>query len=131
MSQPRAITHVVEWYAHQCGGCGLWWAVDREWDRARRRDGRDIHCPNGCVRVYRETEADRQRSRAERAEANLAFQRERAETLRRSLIAKSGHLTRLRNKMARGECPCCGSQFKNVRRHMIRKHPEFIQEKQL
>lgn len=131
MNEPQAVTHVVRWYVQRCGGCGLWWAVDTEWDDERRRDGVVFNCPNGCRRVYRETEADRQRRRAESAERSLRFQRERAEAHARSLAATKGHLTRLRNKMARGQCPCCDSNFRNVRRHMVRKHPEFLEEKGL
>jgi hypothetical protein len=39
--------------------------------------------------------------------------------------AFKGQVTKLRNKLARGECPCCSMVFGNVREHIKFKHPEF------
>lgn len=51
--------------------------------------------------------------------------RRRTESEYRSKLAIKGHLTRTKNRIANGVCPCCKRHFNNVERHMRSQHPEF------
>lgn len=36
-----------------------------------------------------------------------------------------GVVTRTRNRIANGVCPCCDRSFTNLQRHMASKHPDY------
>lgn len=105
-----------------CGGCGLNYAVDARWLNERRNDGLGFRCPNGCERVYRETEADRLKKRLEQSQR---WEREAAEQLQAERTAHSatkGKVTKLRNRAEKGVCSTCGRTFANYARHQADVH---------
>lgn len=116
-------------------GCGVVFALSDNYIAARRRDHATWHCPNGHTRYY-PAESDIERAERLRkvalVDANTGWSAYQAsqDQLRaseRSKAALKGHLTRVRNKIAKGYCPVpdCGQHFANVREHMLHKHPEF------
>lgn len=116
----------------ECNGCHIMYGVPAGFLEDRRRTGDVFYCPNGCQRVYRETEADRlkaelakQAQRLEQAETIAGEYRERARSAERRLTANRGVITRLKNRAANGVCPCCNRSFEDLRRHMTTKHPDF------
>ena len=52
-------------------------------------------------------------------------QRDRAQN---SLRTTKGHLTRQKKRVAHGVCPCCNRTFKQLKSHMKRMHPEYVEE---
>ena len=60
---------------------------------------------------------------------NYTRQRQFKLTAQRSIRARKGVATRLRNRIARGQCPCCSESFKNLKLHMKSKHPKWDIEK--
>ena len=83
-----------------CGKCGIEFYVPSFWQREKKDTGDGWFCPNGHSRVYRESEADKQRRRAEWAEHNLAYHRSRAEAAERSVAAHKGQITKLKKRAA-------------------------------
>jgi hypothetical protein len=115
-----------------CGECGIRFGLPARFIEARRADGRNFHCPNGHLRCYRETEADRLKKTIAWRDRELKFANERIEGLQRrekaldySRRAIKGQLTKVRAHVGNGVCPCCHRSFENLRRHMSTKHPEF------
>ena len=118
--------------------CGIKLAVPESLYRKAQNDSRfAIHCPLGHEFVYRKSEADRQRERAERAEREAKFARasrdaawDQARAAERSAAAYKGHVTRLRNRIADGICPVdgCRRNFANVKGHIERMHPDWAHE---
>jgi hypothetical protein len=43
----------------------------------------------------------------------------------RSAAAVRGHITRLKNRIAKGVCPECHQAFPSLARHMETKHPAY------
>lgn len=41
----------------------------------------------------------------------------------RQLSAARGQVTRIKNRVGNGVCPCCNRSFGNLHRHMQTKHP--------
>jgi uncharacterized Zn finger protein (UPF0148 family) len=122
----------VYWEAHFCGECGVPFASSIGFFNERRKTGASFYCPNGHCRVYRDTEEKKLRRELEEARSRLTQAHIARDEQARARVAAEhsartsrGHLTRLKNKIARGECPACGTTFKNVRRHMRRVHPSF------
>lgn len=49
--------------------------------------------------------------------------------MERSAAAQRGVLTRLKNRVAAGVCPCCHRSFKQLSEHMKMKHPDYTEVK--
>lgn len=122
-----------------CPACGIVYGIPEDFADALRRNGRPDHyyCPNGHDLGWSESEADRQRRRAEQAERHLRGAqdtadrwRENAERERRSAIALRGHLTRWRKRVANGVCPVagCHRHFPNVQAHVASEHPAWMDD---
>jgi len=98
----------------------------------RRADGARFFCPSGHSNFYTETEAQRlnkalvaERAAKERAEAEADHQIRLRSIAERRVAATRGVVTRLKNRVARGVCPCCKRSFENLRRHMEGQHPAW------
>src|SRR5487761_227809 len=119
--------------------CGIPHAVPEElYDFAHRRKNdsnvsHPIFCPLGHEWVISgESELDRTKKALER-EQNIARnrlerlenEREATAAERRSHAATKGHQTRLKNRIAKGVCPCCSRHFPALNQHMKSEHPEF------
>lgn len=85
-----------------------------------------FHCPNGCSRKFvGETEAQKQKRRADRAEREARLERDRAEKARKQRDASRKSHKRMRDRVKNGVCPCCKRVFQNLLNHMRTKHPEY------
>jgi hypothetical protein len=125
-------------YLISCGKCGIVFGVPNDFDDRRRVDGEGFYCPNGHCRVYN---AGKTKAEKDLAEAERKLQRKQDDldwysrqlTVRtndlaattRSRAAIKGQLTKAKNRIAKGVCPCCNRQFPNVRDHMATKHPDY------
>jgi ssDNA-binding Zn-finger/Zn-ribbon topoisomerase 1 len=119
-----------------CGCCGGVYAIGERYHQQARQEGTSWNCPycqtgwgfsgRGENRQLRE-ELERANSRLanERARSErIAQQRDRIDASRRAV---KGHLTRIRNRVKNGVCPCCNRTFSDLQRHMETKHPDFAQ----
>lgn len=108
-----------------CGECGIAFLMPSDFERERHKDPKNQwSCPNGHVRVYRESEADalrRERDRLKQDAARLEGERLKALADRDKAQAET---RRLRNRIGKGVCPCCNRSFSNVAKHMATKHPD-------
>ena len=128
----------VSLVVNECPSCGIVYGVPDDFYEACRRNGERFYCPNGHSLGWSETDADRERKRADRAERALSAERDTARRLRdnvererRSAAAYKGHLTRARNRIANGVCPvpgCKRSGFDHVADHIRDKHPDWAHE---
>lgn len=69
-------------------------------------------------------EVERLKQEKQSAEFRADLHRQSSERQRRKNIALKGTLTKERNRVGNGVCPCCNRSFANLRRHMATKHPE-------
>jgi ssDNA-binding Zn-finger/Zn-ribbon topoisomerase 1 len=136
------ITERIELTVISCANCHIHFAMPSELAERRRREGGNFYCPNGHVNVYRETELDRlkrqvlqEKAAREQAEARARDERLRANRFQESAkaadrpaAATRGVVTRMKNRVANGVCPCCNRHFVNLERHMKGQHPEWKPE---
>ncbi|HEY7770122.1 hypothetical protein [Longimicrobium sp.] len=120
-----------------CCNCGITFGVPSAWEVERRRTHAGFHCPNGHSLVFngetaeqkriRELQArvDQEAARRKRAEENEMVQYEARKATERKLSATRGVVTRLKSRTQAGKCPCCETEFANLRQHMARQHPGF------
>lgn len=120
------ITELVTLTKIDCCVCGMTFAVPSAWERARREKHDRFQCPNGHSLSFKgesESEKAHRLLAAERARHDQT--RAEAEHERRSHAATKGHLTRTKNRVKNGVCPCCNRSFENLARHMETKHPGY------
>lgn len=123
---------------YECPDCGVAHGLPVSLAVALQKVAGTYCCPNGHRIGWHDTEADKERRRADaaerratQAEAAAATQRRRADRERLTAIALRGHLTRMRTRIANGVCPvpgCHRSGFSRVRAHLASKHPEWLAE---
>ena len=113
-----------------CGECGLVFRVPREWAEKRKRDRTAVLCPNGC-RIYLQGESveDQLRAQVESLHQAQAQTQRDLEHAERSRAAMVGVCTKIKRRVARGECPCCGEAIAGLAEHMAR-HPQWAEHKE-
>ena len=130
-------TATLALYVTNCPSCGTIFAITEELKDRRYEDGKSFYCPNGHTMSWHESEADRQRKRAEQAENALKWTRisrdaarDQAQAAHHSARAYKGHLTRMRRSVAAGRCPVAGCRrtFSNVVAHIEGQHPTWAHE---
>lgn len=121
-----------------CGECGGTYAIDERYHRQRREKGGFWNCPYcKCSWGFRkeETELAKLKHKLEHQEASTERERkwrreekERHEHTQRRLSATQGVVTRTKNRIGKGVCPCCNRTFQDLQRHMSTKHPDYASE---
>lgn len=116
-----------------CPECGITYAIPYAMQKAAHEAGnRKItwYCPNGHCLGYSAPGVDQKR--AQKAEADAKFYRERFEAERdlhdhttNRLRAQKAATTKAKKRHAAGVCPCCNRTFQQLQRHMANKHPDF------
>ena len=113
-----------------CANCGVPFAMPDNWERDFRRTGQTFYCPSGDHNYFPGGKSDEARIKelegiAAKERDNAQFWREQEATRKRQLSAAKGRETRIKNRIAKGVCPCCNRQFVQLERHMASQHPEF------
>lgn len=119
-----------------CCRCHAIFGLEKRAHREYRESGKCLYCPYcGTRQSYRTSELQRLKSRLEkeearreRAEQNVLIERRWRKSEERSKAAVRGHLTRVKNRIANGVCPCCDRHFENLGRHMKHQHPGYVEE---
>jgi hypothetical protein len=113
------------------------WLPDEFEKTARRSEAITFYCPYGHAQVFRagETEVDKLRRERDRLAQRVAewqdearSEREKKEAAERRAAAARGQVTKIRNRVGHGVCPCCNRTFGNLSRHMASEHPTFAAE---
>ncbi len=123
----------VQFIAIECCTCRVQFAMTAEMDDARRNDHRAFYCPAGHSQVYRgQSDLEKERQARQRAEQNLAYERERADrhannarAQERRASAFKGVCTRIKKRVGKGVCPCCNRTFAQLSAHMATQHPNW------
>jgi hypothetical protein len=114
------------------------WLPDALYEAAQHGRGTvTFYCPYGHPQVFAKGETDLDKMRRERdrlaqqvaeRDDEVRRQRELREGTERQLSATRGVVTRIKNRVGHGVCPCCNRTFENLARHMASKHADYAQE---
>lgn len=132
------LTYTDTLEVHTCPTCGIRYAIPKEWDKKNLEHGRNWWCPKGCSVGYTgKTEAEKERAKRKEVEAELErtsrrlTQAQQAKhTAERQAAARKGQVTKIKNSVKNGKCPCCRRNFSNLQKHMKVVHPEFGNEEE-
>lgn len=116
-------------------GCHCVFAVPTTVYKTWQESEESWHCPYGHSQRFTESETTRLRRERDRLAQKIAQRddeikekNERLAAKDRMLTATKGHVTRIKNRVSHGVCPCCSRSFENLKRHMASKHPQFRKE---
>lgn len=127
MGNPQFAT--VELTMINCANCGITFGVPRRFESDRRTDHKSFFCPSGHSNYYPgKSDEERLRERVEQLERARDNALARANEAQLEIRARKGVATKLRKKLAHGECPCCRKTFKTLAKHMAAKHPGYEQD---
>lgn len=128
----ETVLHGDNYEFHRCGTCGIVWGLPEWFLKERREDGRGWQCPNGHSFVYNKGRSKKQLLEDElrRTKDRLAVANAGRDQAEASLRATRGVVTKQRKKLEKvvaGVCPVdgCKRHFKDLRRHISTKHPEY------
>lgn len=112
-----------------CAECGIEFAAPSSYVKNRREDHKSFFCPNGHSLSYKgKSEVDRLRELLASKERDIEWQRSCRERAEKYASAMKGQVTKIKNRVGNGVCPCCNRSFTNLQRHMHTKHPDFKSE---
>lgn len=119
-----------------CVRCGVAFAAPVDMLDRRRHDHDMFYCPNGHNLSFPQA-SDAEKARAETEKYKRLWKDEQkyaSEVLnernvaQKQLSATKGQMTKLKQRIANGVCPCCHRSFVNLHRHMTGQHPEYTKE---
>ena len=88
--------------------------------------GHSAHYPAGpTIEDKLRQERDRLAQRVAEKDDEITRQRSRADATERRLSAAKGRVTRIKNRVVHGVCPCCNRTFGDLQRHMASKHAGY------
>lgn len=112
--------------AGACITCGVEICMPQHLMTELQRNHRNFYCVNGHSQHW-PGKSDLELAQEQLARQKEATERERRyrEQAERSAAAARGQVTKIKNRVGNGVCPCCNRTFQNLMRHMQSKHPEF------
>jgi hypothetical protein len=130
---------VTNLISQTCCNCKCSFAIPSELYQSALayREKLSFYCPYGHSQYFitGETEEAKLRRERNRLRQQIAEKDDtirewigRKETVERQLTATKGVVTRIKNRVGRGVCPCCNRTFENLQRHMRGKHPTYVAE---
>lgn len=129
MPQTPCMVAMVEM---ECMHCQSPFAMSHvKYDRCME-SGEKFFCPNGHESHFGENKNARLKKQVAQLESDRDYERDRAnrhaaraDTTEFRRRAQVGVTTRLKNRIAKGVCPCCNRTFADLARHMKTKHPKY------
>lgn len=118
----------VDLTVKQCPVCYVHYAIPQMMENRKQENGGNWYCPNGDSLIFTKTKAQKLEAELAKEKENVEYWMNRKDEVDRELKAKKGELTKLKNRVISGVCPCCQRSFVNLQRHMKTKHPELVTE---
>lgn len=110
--------------------CQMWIPDDLNGAALRARGEIPFYCAYGHRQYYIEGESEETKLRRERDRLNqrIAEKDDEIKALEGRRRAAVGQVTKIKNRVGHGVCPCCSRTFENLARHMGSKHPTYTAE---
>jgi len=121
----------------ECCVCGIpiVTTVSQEKRLREANGGKDFFCLNGHRQSFGGTaysklqhELAATSRRLEEQTRSTQWARNQRDQVERRLNAAKGQITKIKNRVGNGVCPCCSRTFQNLMRHMQTKHPDYKHE---
>lgn len=109
-----------------CGKCGGIYAISERFRQQKEEHSGYWNCPYcDCSWGYGTSTVDKLKQELDMERKRKEWAQTDAKNERRRRIALKGQVTKIKNRVGNGICPCCNRSFHNLARHMSSKHPDF------
>jgi len=130
MGQPEVS---FETYWQICCNCGMHFGMPNDFDSRLRENHHTFYCPSGHPQSYLgKTEEQKLREKVQKLESKAArlrdtlnYTEEQRDSADRRGAAARGQITKIKNRISKGICPCCNRSFENLKGHMETEHPNW------
>lgn len=120
----------------ECCNCHMQFGMTAAFIKQRRDDHKAFYCPAGHGQNYTgETEAEKLRRENQRLIQRMAERdddvkhaRDQRDHAQNQTRAFKGQVTKIKNRVGNGVCPCCNRTFANLANHMASKHKDYAGE---
>lgn len=124
-------TVVETFHIVRCYACGVRFGIGVGLYRRAVLDKKGwVYCPacgeQSCWTG--KTEAEKLRDELIRERARLDQTRAQLEHVENRRRAAIGQVTKIRNRISKGVCPCCNRHFDNLAAHMKSQHPTYTKD---
>lgn len=124
------ITMVTE----ECLTCGMSFAMTEDFRSKRLKDHKNFYCPSGHTQYFSADSAEdklrRENQRLLQGRAQLqdviSDKNKEINYQKNKVRAEKGAKTKIKRRIAHGNCPNCKRSFSNLERHMKSQHPEEV-----
>jgi hypothetical protein len=108
------------------------WITDALYEAATHSPGViEFFCGYGHSQVFVKGESEEQKLRRERdrLKQRVAERDDMIAAIELRRRAAVGQVTKFKNRVWHGVCPCCNRTFENLARHMASKHADYAKDK--
>jgi transcription elongation factor Elf1 len=116
----------------ECGTCGIAFALPQSLYDHCYNEGGYWTCPLGHSRGWdkgnKKAYARELEEKVAQLESKIDIEKNRVQSAQREAAAARGQVTKIKNRVGKGICPCCNRSFQNLRRHMTTQHPDYSKE---
>jgi hypothetical protein len=118
-------------------GCEVWLPDALHKAAAEGAPNISFYCGYGHVMAFSKGETEETKLRRERdrlaqriaeKDDEIKHQLRLLNAAERRVTAARGQVTKIKNRVGRGVCPCCNRTFENLHRHVSSQHPTFTSE---
>lgn len=117
-----ALEYTATLTTEECCNCGMMFAMPEDYRAKKVKNKTLFYCPAGHAQSYIGETFERKLENERRRAAAAEGRAERLEYRRRAAV---GQVTKIKNRISRGVCPCCNRTFQDLARHMQSKHPDY------
>jgi hypothetical protein len=119
-----------------CYKCAVPFAVPERLVRHLRDSQDTFYCPNGHSQIFSKSTETILREKLKKQQDDYEWRLKNLNSvlddnsrtigaITRQKSAIKGQMTKLKNRVKNGVCPCCNRTFSNLANHMKNQHPEF------
>lgn len=116
----------------QCYKCHVVFGMTSDHKKRCLNNGDDFFCPNGHRQHYTTSTVQKLQNKLDQKETLLEHERRshsytkmERDTHKHGERAQKAAKTRIKNRIAKGVCPCCNRTFVNLQKHMQGQHPNY------
>ena len=120
-----------------CYKCGVPFAMPERLKRYFLDTKDSFYCPNGHSQAYVTSTEERLKKNWLKEKEEHRLEKERMETIINSVrnqrdkviqerTVLKGKITKIKNRIKNGVCPCCNRTFSNLHNHMKSQHPDYM-----
>lgn len=123
-----AFSLTTKYVAEECGQCGVQFAMTEHRYNELQNNGGTFYCVNGHARVYSKPRVKELEEQLAASKSTTLWYQKRLGDESKRVSAFKGQVTKIKNRVANGVCPCCKRTFSNLANHMKHLHPEWKKE---